>query len=175
MGVDTSNDQMGIYCWGTNENKAFVEPITHTDRLTLYCCPALEMPFFKLWFFFFFLNKAIVNNRGCNWKKINVGVSAANLEGKSQRNSVRGTKRDKEKQRPRPKARPSRALGARFAISGSVFVSLRSRGGHRVGAKRSRACRVAGSRLGVSAKRRNTTRGEPCPASAGRHNSPAGS
>lgn len=48
MGVDTGNDQMGIYRWGTNENKAFVEPITHADRLTLYCCPALEMPFFKL-------------------------------------------------------------------------------------------------------------------------------
>lgn len=53
MGVDTGNDQMGIYRWGTNENKAFVEPITHADRLTLYCCPALEMPFFKLWLFYF--------------------------------------------------------------------------------------------------------------------------
>lgn len=126
MGVDTSNDQMGIYCWGTNENKAFVEPITHADRLTLYCCPALEMPFSKLWFFFF-LNKAIVNNRGCNWKKINVGVSAANLEGKRQWNSVRGTKREKEKQRPRPKARPSQALGTWFAISGSVRLRFAPR------------------------------------------------
>lgn len=52
MGVDISNDQMGIYCWGTNEYKVFVEPIIHTDRSTLYCRPALEMPFLTVIFFF---------------------------------------------------------------------------------------------------------------------------
>lgn len=91
MGVDISNDQMGIYCWGTNENKVFVEPIIHTDRSTLYRHPALEMPFLTV--IFFFLNQVIVNNSACNRKKINVVVSVANLEVKRQWNSIRGTKK----------------------------------------------------------------------------------
>lgn len=66
MGVDISNDQMGICCWGTNENKVFVEPIIHTDRSTLYRRPALEMPFLTDYYFFFFLNQVIVNNSACN-------------------------------------------------------------------------------------------------------------
>lgn len=66
MGVDISNDQMGIYCWGTNENKVFVEPITHTDHSTSYRRPALEVPFLTVIIIFFFLNQVVVNNSGCN-------------------------------------------------------------------------------------------------------------
>lgn len=67
MGVDISNDQMGIYCWGTNENKVFVEPVIHTDRSPLRRRPALEMPSLTVIYFFLFpLNQVIVNNSGCN-------------------------------------------------------------------------------------------------------------
>lgn len=67
MGVDISNDQMWIYCWGTNENKVVVEPVTQTDCWMPYRRPALGMPFLTV--IVFSLNQVIVNSSGCNWKK----------------------------------------------------------------------------------------------------------
>lgn len=51
MGVDLSHDRMGTYCWGTNANQVFMEPVTHTD-CSLCRRPALEMPFLTVIFDF---------------------------------------------------------------------------------------------------------------------------
>lgn len=44
LAVDVSSDQMGIYRWGTDGNKVFVEPVTDKGPSTVSCRPALEMP-----------------------------------------------------------------------------------------------------------------------------------
>lgn len=54
MGVDISNDQVGIYCRGTNGNRGFAEPVIRTHRSPSHRRPAPEMPFFNSDCLFFF-------------------------------------------------------------------------------------------------------------------------